>query len=151
MKSKVASCFVSFLLIVVVASPCFGQKKANDYSMTLEQIKARVAEAHAKDKRLIVRLKTGGTISGNVMPTSGTNFMLTQTHGPSGGGATVSISYADVAEVRGRNAFLKALKTVGRASIVAVGVAAFLPVWAALEGLSYLLHGEGLPSCSTGN
>ena len=77
--------------------------------------------------------------------------MLTQTHGPSGAGATVSMSYADVAEVRGQNAFVKALKAVGRASIVIVGVAAFLPVWAALEGLSYLLHGEGLPSCSTGN
>ena len=151
MKSKVSSCFVSSLLIVVVAGPCLGQKKADDHSMTFEQIKARVAEAHAKDKRLIVRLKTGGTISGTVMPTTGTNFMLTQTHGPSGGGETVSISYADVDEVRGRNLFVKALKAVGRASIVTVGVAAFLPVWAVLEGLSYLLHGEGLPSCSTGN
>lgn len=87
MKSKIIVC----MLFVVggLTGNCFGRAKTNDPAMTLEQIKARVADTHAKDKRLIVRLKTGGTISGTVLPTTVTNFML--------------------------------------------------------------LHGEGLPSCSTGN
>ena len=55
--------------------------------------------------------------------------------------------YDDVVSVRGRNPFIKALKDIGSISVLAAGTAAFLPVWLSLEGLSFLLHGEGLPDC----
>ena len=152
MKSGIASCLLSLLLIVEAAPPCFGQKKANDDAMTLEQIKARVGEAKAKDKRLIVLLKNGSSVSGLVSTESDTTFSVRETHGIFGDGDRVTtLSYSDVSRVKGRNPFVKALKDIGAVSAVAVAVAAFLPFWAALEGLSLLINGEPLPSCSIVN
>jgi hypothetical protein len=119
--------------------------------MTLEQKRAQVAEAHSKDRRLIISLNKGGTISGIVSPSSDSSFTLTHSHGVLGDGDSVKIDYAEVESVKGRNPMVKTLKNIGLVSAVSAGVAAFLPIWAALEGLSYLLHGEGLPSCSIGN
>ena len=151
MKSKLFAWSLSLLLVVAVTSPCFGQSQAKNEAMTLDQIIARVSEAHSRDKRLIVRLKKGGTISGIVSPFSDSRFELTHSHGFFGEGETVTINYADVVSVKGRDPFVKALKDIGALSVLSVAVAAFLPVWAGLEGLSLLLHGEPLPSCSTGH
>jgi hypothetical protein len=151
MKSGIATCMLSLVLIVDAAAPCFGQKKASDDPMTAEQIKARVGEANAKDKRLIVILKNGSSVSGLVAPQSDHGFSVTETHGIFGNGNSVIVNYSDVSRVKGRNAFVKALKDIGAVSAVAVAMAAFLPFWAALEGLSLLINGEPLPSCSIGN
>ena len=151
MKSRLLVWWLSFLLVPAATSPCFGQSKSGNETMTLDQIRARVAEANAKDRRLIIRLKSGGTVSGIVSPLSDSIFKLTHSHGFFGEGESVSINYAEVLNVKGRNPFVKALKDIGAVSVMSVGVAAFLPIWAALEGLSMLLHGEPLPSCSTGN
>jgi hypothetical protein len=56
-----------------------------------------------------------------------------------------------VVNLKGRNPVVKALKDIGAISVMSVGVAAFLPIWAGLEGLSLPLHGETLPRCLTGN
>jgi hypothetical protein len=164
MKSGIASCLLSLLLIVDAAAPCFGQKKANDDAMTVEQIKAnddamtveqikaRVGEAKGKDKRLIVLLKNGSSVSGLVSPDSDSTFSVTETHGIFGdGNGVTTLHYSDVSRVKGRNPFVKALKDIGAVSAAAVAMAAFLPFWAALEGLSLLLNGEPLPSCSIVN
>lgn len=119
--------------------------------MTPDQIRTRIAEANAKDRRLIIRLKNGRTVSGIVSPFSDSSFELTHSHGLFGEGKSVSINYTDVATMKGRNPFVKGLKDVGAISIMSVAVAAFLPIWAGLEGLSLLLHRELLPSCSIGN
>src|ERR1700687_2254018 len=127
MKSGVASCLVSLLLIGSAAAPCFGQKKANDDSMTVEQIKARGEEARVKDKRLIVILKSGSSVSGLVSTDSDTTFSVRETHGIFGdGNRGTTLSYSDVSRVKGRNPFVKALKDVGTVSTVVVVVAAFL-------------------------
>ena len=97
---KPICCFVSLLFVAIAAGP--GLAQTRDGAMTTGEIKRRVAEAHAKDRRLIVLLKTGGSISGTVLPESDTRFGL-------------------------RHSQLT------------------------LEGLSFLLHGEGMPSCSIGN
>ena|SRR5712692_9511069 len=152
MKSKLFPHLLALLLIVSVAGPCYGQKKAKDDAMTPDQIKAGVAEAKAKDRRLIVLLKNGSSVSGLVSPDSDRGFSVTETHGIFGDGNRVTtLNYSDVSRVKGRNPLVKALKDVGTVSAVAVAIAAFLPIWAALEGLSLLINGEPLPSCSTGN
>ena len=147
MRSKAISCFLSLLLIASATVPCAGQAKEARSTMTVERIKARIAEAHARDKRLIVTLSNGETMSGTVAPVSDVSFSITRNHGIFGEGETTLMNYADVVSVRGRNPLVKALKAIGSASLVAAGVAAILPLWLSLEGLSFLLHGEGLPSC----
>jgi hypothetical protein len=152
MKSKLIPRLLALLLLVSMAGPCFGQKKAKDDAMQIDQIKARVAEANAKDKRLIVILKNGSSVSGLVSTESDTTFSVRETHGIFGDGDRVTtLNYSDVSLVKGRNRFVKALKDVGAVSAVVVVMAAFLPIWAALEGLSLLINGEPLPSCTIGN
>ncbi|HXU39546.1 MAG TPA: hypothetical protein VN937_24540 [Blastocatellia bacterium] len=151
MKSRLFVWSLSLLLLAVATSPCFAQSKAGSEMMALDQIRIRVAEAKKHDRRLIIRLKSGGTVSGVVSPLSDSRFELTHSHGFFGEGESVSINYADVANVKGRNPFVKVLKDVGAVSVMSVAVAAFLPIWASLEGLSLLLTRELLPSCSIGN
>ena len=159
MNSKPFVPWLSLLLVVASTNLCFGQTMSQKPGMTDAQIRVLVAEAHSKDRRLIIKLKKGGTISGIVSPLSDSSFRLTHSHGSLGEGDSVTIDFADVESVKGRNPIVKTLKNIGTVSAlsagVAVGVAVLLPIClpilAALEGLSYLLHGEGLPSCSIGN
>lgn len=115
--------------------------------MTLDRIKARVVEASAKDKRLIIGFKNGETRSGTVSPVSDSSFSLTHTNWFSGEGKTERINYADVVSVKGRNRFVKAIKTVGTSALVTVCFAAGLPLWAVLQALSLLLTGEPYHDC----
>jgi|GEM_PF-2375624 len=152
MRLRIAICFLSLLLIVDAAPLCFGRKKTADDTMTVDQIKARVAEASAKDKRLIVMLKNGSSVSGVVSSQTGRGFSITDAHGILGNGDKVTpIDYTDVSRVKWRNPFVKALKNTGLIAGITVGIAALLPIWAALEGLSLLVSGEPLPGCSIGN
>jgi small nuclear ribonucleoprotein (snRNP)-like protein len=147
MRTRVVSVFLSFLFVAGTVEQCLAQAKDRGPSQTIEQIKAQIAEAQARDKRLIIALKNGETISGLAAPFSDTAFVVTKTHGVFGDGESVPVNYDDVVSIRGRNPLIKALKDIGAISLITAGTAAFLPVWLSLEGLSFLLHGEGLPSC----
>ena len=96
MKSTLFAAWLSLLLVVALPNLCFGQTKSQQQGMTVEQIRALVAEAHSKDRRLIFRLKKGGTISGIVSPLSDSSFRLTHSHGILGERDSVTISYVDV-------------------------------------------------------
>ena len=147
MKSRLFVWSLSLLLVVTATSPCFGQSKSRTGTMTLDEIKARVVEARAKDRRLIIRFKNGETRSGTVLPVSDASFSLTHTDWFSGEGETERITYADVVSVKGRNPFVKAIKTVGSSALVTVGFAAGLPLWAAIQALSLLLTGKLYHDC----
>lgn len=147
MRTKAVCGLLSFLLIASASIQCLAQAKDRGPSQNVDQVKRQIVEAQAKDKRLIIALKNGETISGIVAPFSDSAFVVTKTHGVFGDGESVPVNYDDVVSVRGRNPFIKALKDIGSISAVAAGTAAFLPVWLSLEGLSFLLHGEGLPDC----
>ena len=147
MRTKVVSGLLAFLFIASASMQCLAQAKDRASSLAIDQVKQQIVEAQKRDKRLIISLKNGETVSGIVAPLSDTSFTVTKTHGVFGDGESVSVNYDDVVSVRGRNPFIKALKDIGSISVVAAGTAAFLPVWLSLEGLSFLLHGEGLPSC----
>ena len=143
MKSGIVSCLLSLLLIVDAAPPCFGQDKNHDDAMTIEQIKARVREAKAKDKRLIVMLKNGSSVSGVVVAASDKGLSLMHTHEPFGPGATESINYSDVVSIKSRDPLLKALKDIGTVPVVIVGGA----VLVILSVVSLLTGYPKLPSC----
>jgi hypothetical protein len=146
-KTKAVCGLLSFLFIASASMQCLAQAKNRASSQTIDQIKQQIVEAQKRDKRLIIVMKTGETISGIVAPFSDSAFVVTKTHGVFGDGESVPVNYDDVLSLRGRNPFIKALKDIGSISVIAAGTAAFLPVWLSLEGLSYLLHGEGLPDC----
>jgi len=147
MRTKVVCGLLSSLFIASASMQGLAQAKDRASSQTLDQVKRQIVEAREKNKRLIVTLKNGGTVSGTVAPFSDSAFVVTKTHGVFGDGESVPVNYDDVVLIRGRNPFIKALKDIGSISVIAAGTAAFLPVWLSLEGLSFLLHGEGLPSC----
>jgi hypothetical protein len=138
---------LSFLFIASSSIQCLAQAKDRGPSQTVDQVKRQIVEAHAKDKRLIIALKNGETVSGIVAPFSDSGFVVTKTHGVFGDGEGVPVNYDDVVSVRGRNPFIKALKDIGSISVIAAGTAVAMPLWLSLEGLSFLLHGEGLPDC----
>lgn len=144
MKSKVVSFVLSLLLIASVTVPCFGQKKRDDRAMTIEQIKAAVSDAHAKDKRLIVTLGSGGTVSGTVSPLSDGSFALRHEGLMAD---VVTLDYSDVVSVKGRNPFVKAIKGLGKAALITTGFAAGIPFWLAIQGLSLLFTGELYHDC----
>jgi len=147
MRTKVVCGLLAFLFIASASMQCLAQAKDRASFQTIAQIKAQIVEAQKRDKRLIIALKNGETVSGIVAPVSDSAFVVTKTHGVFGDGESVPVNYDDVVSIRGRNPFIKALKDIGSISVIAAGTAAFLPVWLSLEGLSFLLHGEGLPSC----
>lgn len=147
MKSRLFVWSLSLLLVVAATSPCFGQSKSRTGTTTLDEIKARVVEARAKDRRLIIRFKNGETKSGTVSAAADSSFSLSHTNWFSGEGETERINYADVVSVKGRNPFVKAIKTVGASALVTVGFAAALPFWAAIQALSLLLRGELYHDC----
>ena len=147
MRTKVVCGLLSFLFIASASMQCLAQAKDRGSSQTIGQVKRQIVEARAKDKRLIIALKNGETISGIVAPFSDSAFVVTKTHGVFGDGESVPVNYDDVASVRGRNPFIKALKDIGSFSVIAAENVVAMPLWLSLEGLPFLLHGEGLPSC----
>lgn len=145
MRTKVVSGLLSFLFIASVSMQCLAQAK--DRTLSNDQVKQQIFEAQKRDKRLIIALKNGEAISGIVAPFSDSAFVITKTHGVFGDGQSVHVNYDDVVSVRGRNAFIKALKDIGSISVIAAENVVAMPLWLSLEGLSFLLHGEGLPDC----
>ena len=143
MKPGVGCGLMSILLIVHAAAPSFGQTKAQDDAMTIEQMKARVAEARAKDKRLIITLKNGSSASGVVVETSDKGLSLMHTHGPFGPGARESIVYSDVVSIKSRNPLVKALKDIGTVPAVIAGGT----ILVILSVVSLLTGYPKLPSC----
>jgi small nuclear ribonucleoprotein (snRNP)-like protein len=147
MKTKVVCGLLSFLFIASASMQCLAQAKDRASSQTIDQVKQQIVEAQKRDKRLIIALKNGETISGLVGKFSDTAFVVTKTHGIFGEGESVPVNYDDVVSIRGRNPFIKALKDIGSISVIAAENVVAMPLWLSLEGLSFLLHGEGLPSC----
>lgn len=140
-------CFVTritaVMLIAAATGQCFGQSKPADDAMALAQIKTRVSEAHANDRRLIVLFKNGETMSGLVSPLSGDTFSLNHDHGIFGPGESVTFNYGDVASLKGRNPLVKVLKGIGTVSIITVGVAVILP----LQLITGLFGHPLIPDC----
>lgn len=130
------------LFIGAAAAPTLANNR-NQSPMNVEAMKARVHEAEQKDKRLIVKLKNGVSLSGLVSTATDKGFSIMQTHNIFGDGDSIWINYDEVAEMKWRNPFIKVLKTIGTYAVLSPG----LPLWLAIEAYSHLVYGEGPPSC----
>ena len=136
------------LTISASAMPTFAADK-NQEAMTAADIRSRVAEAQRKDRRLIIQLKNGKSVSGLVALTSPDTFSLTHTHGVFGDGPKEVIRYADVAAVKARNPFVKGVKDVlswtGIGTLGAAGAGAMIALTPVF--LVMAIFGYSLPSC----
>ena len=130
-----------------ITSPCFGQSRSQGQAMSSDEIRVRIKQASGRDKRVIVLLKNGGSLSGTISLVSDSEFSVTHTRTLSGDGKTERIEYSDVVAVNGRNPFVKAIKSIGTASLMTAGFVAGLPLWAVLQALSLLMTGELYKDC----
>lgn len=135
------------LIIALIAVPSFAQNKATTQAMRPEEIKASVVRAQSKRERLIVKFKNGRSVSGIVRLQSDELFSVQEDHGLFGSGESISVWISDVESVKGRNPFVKGVKTTGT---VALTVAA-LPLMLTICPLSGLFHHAVFCPCSSGS
>lgn len=141
--------YVLVFLVSGLVIGLFNQTFANDKNaMTESQIKRRILEAEATNKRLIVKLKNGKSVSGDVEWISDKEFLVRH----SGNsfvifGGEERVKYAGVAYVKGRNPLVKALKKIGEYTGKTAGIIAISPFLAFMYGYSYLVFGEPPPDC----
>jgi hypothetical protein len=125
---KLMVCVLMVVSIASAAPPCFARSKDDKGPSTLVELKARVGEARAKSKRLVVKLKTGRTIVGLVAPVSEQAFSVTEPNSFFGRGGTNTVHYSDVASIKRENPFVRALKEVGAVTgVISLG-AMIIPV-----------------------
>src|SRR5262249_52284521 len=119
---------ITFLIIgaTAISSRADDRRKPR---VSLEQMKARVAEATKRDKRVIVIFKDGSSISGNPRAVTDETFTITQTRDFFGDGKSFTVRYADVADMKWRNPFIKAVKNIG----VFSAFTAINPFWGFIE------------------
>ena len=136
MKSRVIVSRLSLLLIVNIVSECFGQTKPTIGVTSIDEIQTRAAQAQEKDRRLIVILKNGSSVSGTISKVSPSGFVVHQFNEMSGKEADVPVSYSEVASVKGRNPAVKLLKNIGMSALWTAFAVAMVPLYtvAALLG-----------------
>ena len=126
-------------------------------TQTTEEVKARAAEAQAKGKKVVVKLRAGtkvlsgrkaepfefiesASLSGRVKEVRENDFTLSDTSDGKGE-VTAVISYADVLSIKHPSGFEKALRAVGKYSLGGAAAVVILPLYGVLA-----LMGQ-LPSC----
>jgi len=148
MRRKLILLLLAALLVTGLFQQTFADDKSNKNAMTESLIKRRVLEAEVTDKRLIVGLKNGKSVSGNVEWISNKEFLVK--HADNSFivfGDEETIQFADVVYVKDRNPFVKALKKIGEYTGKTVGIIAISPFLAFMYGYSYLVFGEPPPDC----
>lgn len=153
MKQKVNTLL---LMMALFAAPltvgAAGQK-----TITVDEVKTRVAEAQTKGKEVVVKLRPGtrilvgnkalsfefihrASLSGRIKEIRETDFTFSDTNARTGE-VTAIISYSDVLSIKRPSGFEKALKSVGRFSLGVLAIPVVLPLYGLLA-----LMGE-LPTC----
>ena len=148
MRRNLILLLLTSLLTTGLCKQTFADDKENKNAMTESQIKRRILEAEVTDKRLIVGLKNGKSISGNVRWISDKEFVIK--HADNSFiifGDEETVQFADVVYVKGRNPFIKALKKIGEYTGKTAAFIAASPILAFLYGYSYLVFGEPPPDC----
>lgn len=122
MRFKLMVCLLVLLSIGTTGTSCFARSRDNK-TVALAEMKARVGEARAKNKRMVVKLKTARTIVGLVAPVSEHALSVTEPGGFFRAGGTNTVNYSDVASIKRENPFLRALKEVASVTgVISIGV-----------------------------
>ncbi|HVG29943.1 MAG TPA: hypothetical protein VM864_09615 [Pyrinomonadaceae bacterium] len=150
MKHEVVSGLIAAaLLLAPLAGSAAGQNVA-----TAEAVKARAAEAQARAREVVVKLRPGtkilvgekeltfeflksASLGGRIKEMREKDFTLAQPNGRAGEVMAV-IGYDDVLSVKHPSGFKKALKNVGRYSLGGVEPPVFLPLYGVMALLGRL-------------
>ena len=148
MRRNLILLLLASLLTTGLCRQAFADGKDDKNAVTESQIKRRILEAEMTDKRLIVGLKNGKSVSGNVKWISDKEFLVKH---PDNSfivlGDEETIQFADVVYVKGRNPFIKTLKKIGEYTGKMAAFIAAAPILAFMYGYSYLVYGEPPPDC----
>ena len=153
MKRNLILCLIAAILLATPSTASAAGKK----TPTTEEVKERAAEAQAKGKKVVVKLRAGtkiligekalpfeftkdASLSGRVKEVRENDFTLSDTKDGKDEVTTV-ISYANVVSIKRPNAFVKTLKAIGEYSLLGVAGVAILPLYAIVA----LLNGG--PTC----
>ena len=121
-----SACLALVCLLVVPASA--GDKKA-DEQMTVEQMRVQTLRARAGQRGVVIRMKGGGKVSGEVQEVASQGFSLRNDKG-----LRVWVDYSDVQTIKPasafKNAMINILAVVGGAVIV--GAILGLAAWVAI-------------------
>ena len=144
MKQKVNSLLIMMALLATpLTAGAAGQK-----TMTVDEVKARAAEAQTKGKEVVVKVRPGAKIlvgskafpfefirsaslSGRVKELRENDFTFSSTSAGTGE-VTAVISYTDVLGIKHPSGFAKALKSVGKYSLLGMAIPAILPLYGVL-------------------
>ena len=144
MRQKVTPLLIMMALLMTPLTAGAAGKR----TPTTEEVKARAAEAQAKGKKVVVKLRAGTkvlvgdkawpfefirseSLSGRVKEVRENDFTLSDTSDDTGEVTTV-ISYADVLGIKRPSAFAETLKAIGKYSLLGSLGLAFMPVYAVL-------------------
>ena len=153
MKQKVKSLLI---IMALLASPLTAGA-AGQAGMTVDEVKGRAAEAQAKGKEVVIKVRPGTTIlvgnkafpfefihsaslSGRVKEMRENDFTFSSTDSHTGE-VTAVISYADVLSIKHPSGFAKALKNIGKYSLLGMAIPVILPLYGIMA-----LIGQ-LPKC----
>lgn len=136
---------IAVVFIALVSLPSRAQNRAT--TMSPEAIRAAVKRADSKGERLIVKLKSGKSISGTVTLSPADGLVVTADQSLFGDRESVTIWLSDVESVKGRNPFVKGVKTAGIVTFTIAAVPIVIPIWV----ISTLLHHPVLAPCSSGS
>lgn len=153
MKRKVNT----LLIIVALVTAPLTVGAAGQNAIIVDEVKARAAEAQTKGKEVVVKVRSGARIllgskafpfdfirstslSGRVTEIREKDFTFSSTSARTGE-VTAVINYADVLSIKHPSGFAKALKSVGKYSLLGAALPAILPLYGVLA-----LMGR-LPKC----
>jgi len=139
MKFKLLSGLKASPIILLLTSSVLGATGAQESgrTMTANEVIERLVMSQANYKELTVKLKNGDSFSGYVADVSRRSFVLREKHG------LMLIGYEEVASVQRPKGLRRFLRGIADGAFIGASYALWLP----LQGIYYLLTGEGLPDC----
>lgn len=152
MKTNSLFTLIGLLFLLTAANCSLAANQRNNKLMTSREMRERVFTAQMNERRMIVRLKNGQSISGNLHYISDDAFSVIHTHGVfdtfQGQGQKETIFYSEVAAIEERNLFIKIVKKIGEISAYTTISAAAMPVFIILAVIdSVLPNVDILPDC----
>ena len=151
MKQKIVPLLIMMALLAAPLTVC----AAGQNSLTVNEVKARAAEAQSKSREVVVKLRPGtkiligdkafpfeflrsASLSGRIGEMRENDFTLSSTSQRTGEVRAV-ISYADVSSINHPpSGFEKVLKNIGKYSLLGAGGFAILPLYGVMALLGRL-------------
>ena len=150
MKQRVSS----LLIIVALLAAPLARGVAGQNTIKVNEVKARAAEAQTKGREVVVKIRPGtkiligakafpfefirsASLSGRVTEIREKDFTFSSTSAHTGE-VTAVISYTDVLSIKHPSGFEKAIKSIGKYSLIGMMIPTILPLYIVLGLLGRL-------------